>query len=152
MATSNDLLNLIKQRSVIEFLADEGCFAANIYARTKTVYGEMSISDCAVCKSVRIFKREDPRETILRDRKRSGRPLSISNTAHREKVECMIRANRRAKQKEIADEVGISKERVHDIVTIVLGNRKVCARWVLRQLTVQMKAQRKDMCTQLLER
>ena len=123
MATSNDLL--IKQRSVIEFLAAEGCSAANIHARMKTVYGEMCISGCAVRKWVRIFKGEDPRETILRDRKRSGRPLSASDTAHREKVDCMIRANRRVKQKEIADEVGISKERVHHIATTVLGYRKV---------------------------
>ncbi|GFO47927.1 hypothetical protein PoB_007443200 [Plakobranchus ocellatus] len=35
MATSNDLL--IKQRSVIEFLAAEECSAANIHARMKTV-------------------------------------------------------------------------------------------------------------------
>ncbi|GFN77421.1 histone-lysine N-methyltransferase SETMAR-like protein [Plakobranchus ocellatus] len=90
----------------------------------KTVYGEMCISDCAVRKWVRIFKGEDPRETILRDRKRSCRPLSASVTAHREKVDCMIRANRRVKQKEIANAVGISKERVHHIVTTVLGYRK----------------------------
>ncbi|GFO10264.1 hypothetical protein PoB_003676900 [Plakobranchus ocellatus] len=38
MAMSNDLL--IKQRSVIEFLAAEGCSAANIHARMKTVYGQ----------------------------------------------------------------------------------------------------------------
>ncbi|GFN94216.1 histone-lysine N-methyltransferase SETMAR-like protein [Plakobranchus ocellatus] len=70
MATSNDLLN--KQHSVFEILAAEGCSAANIHTRMKTVYGEMGISDCAVRKWVRIFKGEDPRETILRDRKRSG--------------------------------------------------------------------------------
>ncbi|GFO14069.1 histone-lysine N-methyltransferase SETMAR-like protein [Plakobranchus ocellatus] len=150
MATSNDLF--IKQRSVIEVLAAEGCSAATIHARMKTVYGEMFISDYAVRKWVRIFKGEDPRETILRDRKRSGKPLSASVTAHREKVDCMIRANRRVKQKEIANAEGILKERVHHIVTAVLGYRKVSARWVPRQLTVEMKAQRKDMCTQLLER
>ncbi|GFN98437.1 histone-lysine N-methyltransferase SETMAR-like protein [Plakobranchus ocellatus] len=150
MATSNDLL--IKQRSVIEFLAAEGCSAVNVQARMKTVYGEMCISDCAVRKWVRIFKGEDPRETILRDRKRSGKPLCASVTAHREKVDCMNRENRRVKQKEIANAAGISKERVHHIVTTVLGYRKVSARWVPRQLTVEMKAQRKDICTQLLER
>ncbi|GFN97680.1 histone-lysine N-methyltransferase SETMAR-like protein [Plakobranchus ocellatus] len=149
MATSNDLL--IKQRTVIEFLSAEGCSAANIHARMKTVYGEMCISDCAVRKWVRIFKGEDPGE-ILPDRKRLGRPLSASAKAHREKVDCMIRANRRVKQKEIANAVGISKERVHHIVTTVLGYRKVSVRWVPRQLTVEMKAQRKDMCAQLLER
>ncbi|GFN84065.1 hypothetical protein PoB_001057100 [Plakobranchus ocellatus] len=46
----------------------------------------------------------------MRDRKCSGRPLSASDTAHQEKVDCMIRANRRVKQKEIVNEVGISKE------------------------------------------
>ncbi|GFO14731.1 transposase [Plakobranchus ocellatus] len=106
----------------------------------------------AVRKWVRIFKGEDPRERILRDRKRSGRPLSASVTAHQEKVDCMIRANRRVKQKEIANAIGISKEQVHHIVTTVLGYRKDFAGWVPRQLTVEMKAQRKDMCTQLLER
>ncbi|GFO29415.1 histone-lysine N-methyltransferase SETMAR-like protein [Plakobranchus ocellatus] len=90
--------------------------------------GEMCISDLAVRKWVRIFKGEDPRETILRDRKRSGRPLSASVTAHREKVDCIIRANRRVKLKEIANAVCISKERVHHIVTTVLGYRKVSAR------------------------
>ncbi|GFO00795.1 hypothetical protein PoB_002730000 [Plakobranchus ocellatus] len=35
MATSNDLL--IKQRFAIEFLAAEGCSAANIHARMKPV-------------------------------------------------------------------------------------------------------------------
>ncbi|GFO27295.1 histone-lysine N-methyltransferase SETMAR-like protein [Plakobranchus ocellatus] len=87
---------------------------------------------CAVRKWVRIFKGEDPRETILRDRKRSGRLLSASVTAHRVKVDYMIRANRRVKQKEIANAVGISKERLHHIVTTVLGYRKVSARWVPR--------------------
>ncbi|GFO30085.1 transposase [Plakobranchus ocellatus] len=69
MATSNDLL--IKLHSVIEFLAAEGCSAANIHARMKTVNGEMCISDCAVRKWVRIFTGENPKETILRDRKRA---------------------------------------------------------------------------------
>ncbi|GFO08988.1 histone-lysine N-methyltransferase SETMAR-like protein [Plakobranchus ocellatus] len=99
MATSNDLL--IKQRSAIELLAAKGFSAANIHARMKTVYGEMCISDCAVRKWVRICKGEDSRETILRDRKRSGRPLSASVTAHREKVDCMIRANRRVNKRKL---------------------------------------------------
>ncbi|GFO24371.1 histone-lysine N-methyltransferase SETMAR-like protein [Plakobranchus ocellatus] len=99
--------------AVVEFLTAKGCSVANIHARMKTVYGEMCISDCAVRKWVRIFKGEDPRETILHDRKRPGRPLSASDMAHREKVDRLIRANRRVKRKEIADKVGISKERVH---------------------------------------
>ncbi|GFR68966.1 histone-lysine N-methyltransferase SETMAR [Elysia marginata] len=48
MATSNDLL--IKQRSVVEFLAAEGRSAANIHARIKIAYGEMCMSDYSVRK------------------------------------------------------------------------------------------------------
>ena len=46
------------------------------------------------------------------------------------------------------------KKRLHHIITLAvhLGYRKVSARWVPRQLTVEMKAQRKTICTQLLER
>ncbi|GFS01417.1 histone-lysine N-methyltransferase SETMAR [Elysia marginata] len=44
MGTSNALL--IKQRSVIKFLAAEVCSAANIHARMKTVSGGMCISEC----------------------------------------------------------------------------------------------------------
>jgi hypothetical protein len=53
METSNILL--IKQRSVIEFLATERCSTAKIHARIKTVYGEIYISDFAVRKWVTIF-------------------------------------------------------------------------------------------------
>ena len=63
----------------------------------------------------------------------------------------MIVTNRRVKQKDIANALDISRERVHHIITVHLGYRKVLARWVPRQLTVEMKAQRKTICTQLLE-
>ena len=89
------------------------------------------------------------KETTVRDRKRSGRPVSATDTMHQQKVDEMIVANRRVKQKDIANALDISKERVHHIITVHLGYRKVSARWVLRQLTVEMKAQRKTTCTQL---
>ena len=148
---SNDFL--IKQRSVIEFLTAEGYSAANIYDRIKSVFGNMCISDSAVRKWVKYFRGEDPTETTLRDRKRPGRPLSASDTVHQEAVYSMIRSNRRVKQIVIANEVGISKERAHHIIVIhLLGYRKVSARWVPRQLTLEMKTQRKEMCIHLLKR
>ena len=51
----------------------------------------------------------------------------------------MIVANRRVKQKDIANALEISKERVHHIITVHLGYRKVSARWVPKQLNVEMK-------------
>ena len=71
---------------------------------------------------------------------------------HQQKVDEMIVENGRVKQNDIANALEISKERVHHIITVHLGYRKAWTRWVPRQLTVEMKAQRKTACTQLLER
>ena len=101
----------------------------------KSVFGNMCISDSAVQKWVRYFRGYNATETTVRDRKRPGRHLSASDTVHQEAVDCMIRSNHRVKQSVIANEVVISKERVHHIVTHLLGYRKVSARWVARHLT-----------------
>ena len=54
----------------------------------------------------------------------------------------MIQENRQIKQRHVAVKLGISEERVrHTIET--LNYRKVCTRWVLRQLTDPMKEHRK---------
>ncbi|GFR75980.1 mariner transposase [Elysia marginata] len=55
----------------------------------------------------------------------------------------MIFGNRRIKQKDIAKELEISKERFQHIIADILGYRKVSARWVPRILTDEMKMQRK---------
>jgi len=56
-----------------------------------------------------------------------------------------------ASKKKIVVELGISKERVGHIIG-VLGFRKVCARWVPRMLSNEMKARRVRISRELLER
>ncbi|GFR88109.1 transposase [Elysia marginata] len=63
----------------------------------------------------------------------------------------MILGNRRIKQKDIAKELEVSKEKVQHIITDILGYRKVAARWVSRMLTDEMKMQRKTTCAELLK-
>ena len=152
MASSrND--HLVKQLSVIEFLTAEGCSAVVIHKRMKAVYVDACLTEGKVRKRARFYQGEDPKETTVRDRKRPRRPVSATDTMHQQKVDEMIVSNRRVKQIDIANALDISKERVHHIITVHLGYRKVSARWVPRQqLTVEMKAQRKTICTQLLER
>ena len=141
-----------KQRAVIEFLSVEGRSPKEIHQRLKMVYREACVDYSTVCRWVSSLKRRDPTETILRDQKRSGRPLSASNAANQKAVDKMILGNRRIKQKNIAKELEISKERVQHIITDILGYRKVSARWVPRMLTDELKVQRKTMCAELLKR
>ncbi|GFN93504.1 histone-lysine N-methyltransferase SETMAR [Plakobranchus ocellatus] len=63
MATSNDLL--IKQRSVIEFLAAEGCSAANIHAGMKTVYVHFRLCSSLMALKLRLRRVRRDKDSIL---------------------------------------------------------------------------------------
>ena len=77
--------------------------------------------------------------------------MTASDQLHQDRVEELISGNRRIKQKETAVAFGISKERVGHIIG-VLGFRKVCAKWVPRMLSDEMKAERVRISRELLER
>ena len=79
----------------------------------KAVYGDACLTEGKVRKWARFYRGGDPKETTVRDRKRPGRPVSATDTMHQQKVDDMIVANRRVKQKDIANALDISKERVH---------------------------------------
>ncbi|GFS17589.1 histone-lysine N-methyltransferase SETMAR [Elysia marginata] len=72
-------------------------------------------------------------------------------SANQKAVDKVILGNWRIKQKDIAKELEISKERVQHIITDILGYRKVSARWVPQILTDELKMQRKTMCAELLK-
>jgi len=100
---------------------------------------------------VRWFKDGELGQADLSDKTRSGRPVTASDQLNQHRVEELIRGNRRNKQKEICIALGISRVRVGHIIG-VLGFRKVCARWVPRMLSDEMKAERVRISRELLER
>ena len=140
----------LKQRAVIEFLTAEGCSPIEIFYRMKAVYGEMCLDVSTVRRWTRRSREENPSESTVHDQARTGRPLSASDSKHQSRVDQLIRENRRVKQIDISIEIGISQERVHHIITNLLGYRKVSARWVPRMLTPQIKLQRVQICRELL--
>jgi hypothetical protein len=81
----------------------------------------------------------------------SGRPVTATDKSHQDRVDELIRENHRIEQKEIAEALGIYKERVGHIISI-LGYRKLCARWVHRMLTDDMNAERLCISQELLQR
>ncbi|GFS07593.1 histone-lysine n-methyltransferase setmar-like protein [Elysia marginata] len=115
------------------------------------VYREACVDYSTVCRWVSSLKGGDPTESILRDQKRSGKPLSPSNAANQKAVHKIILDNRPIEQKDIAKELEISKERVQHIIKDILGYRNVSAKWVPRMLTDEMKIQRKTTCAESLK-
>ena len=107
----------------------------------QAVYGDQCIYVSTVRRWVRRLKDGELGQADLSNKTRSGRPVTASDKLHQDRVEELIRGNRRIKQNETAVALGISKERVGHIIG-VLGFRKVCARWVPRMLSDEMKAER----------
>ena len=66
------------------------------------------------------------------------------------KVHDLVLADRRLKVREIAETVGISKDRVGHILHEILGMRKLSARWVPRLLTPDNKRTRETTSEQCL--
>ena len=67
-------------------------------------------------------------------------------------VEAIVKENRHVTVHEIATHVDMSHGSAHHIVHDVLQFHKVFARWVPRQLTVELKEQCVDACQELLKR
>ena len=141
-----------KQRAVIEFLVSEGEPPKQIFERLVNVYGDASLAYSTVKKRVSRIKHEedDPSLSSLQDRPRSGRPSSAVNPGNNDKVEKLIRDDRRITIDDIAERVGVSHGSAVNIVN-ELGFAKVCARWVPRQLLDFHKQARFEACSELIE-
>lgn len=125
----------IKQRAVIEFLTAEKVNPSEIYRRLKAVYCDDTVDRSTVNRWVIKFRDCQPGKALIVDKTRSGRPITASDDNRRKLVDDLIQNDRRITQQRIANQIGISKERVGFIIE-QLGYRKICARWVPR---VQLK-------------
>lgn len=148
MSETNSKLMKIEHRAVIKFLSREGNTPTQIYARMSKVFGDSCPSEFIIKFWSKQFKHD--RES-LEDDPRSGRPISAVTADNIEKVKELILADRRIKQWEIARDVGISKERVHEIIHVHLEMSKVSARWVPRMLTPFDKQRRVESCQTFLD-
>lgn len=85
--------------------------------------------------------------TSTDDAPRSGRPKEATNAEIVKQVHRIVLNDRKIKLREVAETVGISKERVGYILHDVLEMKKLSARWVPRLLTIDQKTQRVDDAT-----
>ncbi|GFY52200.1 histone-lysine N-methyltransferase SETMAR [Trichonephila inaurata madagascariensis] len=126
-------------RAVIRYEWARGVSGTEIHNRLVTVYGPGVMSKQMVRRWCRTFI--DGRQQV-EDIPRAGRTRMATTDANVGKVDDMIRANRRITIDEVAEELGISHERVQNIIHDIRRYRKVSARWVPRQLTSTHQDQR----------
>jgi len=140
-------MDKIKYRAVIKFFLKEGLKPNEIHLKFIKVYGDFSPSFSTIKKWVPEFKRG---RTRLEVDPREGCPKSATTPEIIEQVHDMLLDDRRMKVREIAETIGISKERVGSMHE-ELDTKKLCARWVPRLLTADQKRTRIKISGQCLE-
>lgn len=102
-------------------------------------YGISSPSSTTVKYWFAEFRRD---RTSTNDAPRSGRPNEAVTPENIKKISEIVLNDRKVKLSDLANTIGISKERVGHIIHECLHMKKLCARWVPRFLTIDQKDQR----------
>jgi transposase len=143
MATPMPTCTEEEQRSIIRFLWSEGVKPSEIYGRMKVQYGDRCLSQGRVYEWVQRF--QNGRQNIS-DEHRRGRPVSVANETVKQQIGQRIRDYRRVTIDEIALAFNMSHSSAFITVHNDLGYRKVCSRWVPRQLSHDHKRARQTIC------
>ena len=100
-----------KQRVVIEFLLSVGETVQNISKRLKQVYGNGAIDYSTVMRWVKQINdvKEEPAESDLYYKPRSGRPFSAHSSANIDQPDALIKENRCITINELAESIGVSE-------------------------------------------
>ena len=86
----------------------------------------------SVCEWIEKFQHG---RTSVKDEERAGRPSTSITDSNVEDARAMILENQRVTTDEVANHFEISHGSAYDIIHNRLGFRKVCARWVPKELT-----------------
>jgi len=87
----------------------------------------------------------------IKDESRSGRPCEAVTPTTIAMVEQLVNEDRHITTRNLAEEVGISKERIGHILHEELGMRKLCKKWVPHVLTEEHRRKRIEVSKQLLQ-
>jgi len=119
------------------------------YEKLQRAYGEHSLNRAQVFRWHKSFL--EGREQV-EDEPRAGRPSTSNTDENVERVRSLVRSNRLLTLRMISSELNLNRFTVHQILTLDLDMRKVCANMVPNNLTIEQKANRRDVCLDLLDR
>ena len=118
--------DLKEQRLAVKFCVKLGKSATETFAMLNTAYGDVAMKRTACFKWHERFK--DGRQSI-EDDERPGRPSTSTDDPHVDKINTLVRANRRLTVRELAEECGISVGSCYEILTEKLKMHRVAAKF-----------------------
>jgi len=132
--------NNMGTRAVIKFFFPlQGKAPNEIHAILIETLGEHALSYATVKNWVAQFKR---RNFSTCNAPRPGRPETMTTPEIIDQIQELIFEDRRISAISIAEQLGISRERIGSIIHEDLGMRKLSAKWVPKCLNVDQKRQR----------
>jgi len=138
MADEEDVCVKIRQRCAIEFCVKLGKSGNETLEMLWQAYSGETLSRAAVFQWWRHFK--DGNTQVI-DEARSGRPSTAVTDVIIAKTVELLENDRRLTLRELSASLNISFECTQHIVTEILQMRRVCARWVPRNLTEEQLEQ-----------
>jgi len=126
----------------------QGKAPKEIHAILKQALGENAPTYATVKNWVAQFKRGD---FSTCDAPRPGRPKIMTTPEIIDQIHELILEDRRILSKSIAEQLGISRERVGSIIHEDLDIRKLSAKWVPKFLKVDQKRQQCQSSEQILD-
>jgi len=140
--------NNMRPRAVIKFLFLQGKAPKEILAILKEILREHAPSYATVKNWMAQLKRGDFSTCVP---PRLGRPKTMTIPEILEQIHEVILEDLRISAKSIAEQLGISRERVRSIIHEDLDMRKLSAKWVPKRLNADQKRQRCQPSEQLLD-
>jgi len=134
-------------RAVIKFFSLQGKAPKEIHTILTETLGEHASSYATVKNWVAHFKSD----FSTCDAPRPGRPQRVTTPEITDRIHELVLEDRRILAKSIAEQLGISRERVGSIILEDLDMRKLFAKYVLKCLNADQKRQRCQSSEQILE-
>lgn len=132
-------LRNIEQRYAIKFCAKVGDSAKETHDKLVKVFGDEALSRAQVFRWHKDFK--NGRESV-KDELRSGRPVEIRTDNNVQRVCARVHQDRRLTVRMLAEELNLNRETVRKILTEDLSMKKLCAKMVPKNLSVEQKHER----------
>ncbi|PNF30463.1 hypothetical protein B7P43_G12155 [Cryptotermes secundus] len=141
----SDIEVRMKHRCVIEFLTAEQIVPTDIHRRLLKVYGDNTVDVSTV---IRWVVRFNSGESEVHDKPRRGRPCSAATPHNEQRLDQLIRTDRRITTRELCARLNIGCNALEKMLE-KLDYSKVCSRWVPRMLTQNHKTHRMEVCHHL---